>query len=101
MLPFLAFSLLLQLKQPDLRFSYTLPFDLEPCIYVFLWDTMYHPEGRNTPKSQVEQTKVLLDLWLSTDPGILSGSKRNLPDDFTFGICAGRGDIIIPYLFRC
>jgi hypothetical protein len=100
-LPFLAISLLLQLKQPELRFSYTLRFDLESCIYVFLWDAMYHPEGRNTPKSQVEETNELLDLWLSTDPGILSGSKRNLPDDFTSEYVPDEARESFPYLFRC
>jgi hypothetical protein len=100
-LPFLAISLLDQLKQPELSFSYMLRFDLESCIYVFLWDAMYHPEGRNTSKYQVEETNELLDLWLSSDPSILSGSKGDLSRDFLTIYVPEESKEYFPYLFRC
>src|SRR5580693_7885522 len=39
-LPFLSMSLLTQLENPMRRFPYIVRFDLESCIYVFLWDAM-------------------------------------------------------------
>ena len=71
-------SLLKQLENPTRRFPYLVRFDLESCVYVFLWDAMFHPEGRDTPKSQVEQTNELLDSWMSSDPKALYKDKLAL-----------------------
>ena len=35
---------------------------------MFLWDAVFHPEGRYTLKSRIQQTNVLLDSQLSPDP---------------------------------
>ena len=47
-------------------------------MYRFLWDVMFHPERRQTPKSQFRQTNALLDSWLSTDPEALCKDKFSL-----------------------
>lgn len=81
-LPFLSMSLLKQLEKPALRFPYILRFDLESCVYVFLWDAMFHPEGRATLKSQVKQAYELLDSWMTSDPKALYKDKLALADTF-------------------
>ena len=103
-LPFLSRSLLLQLDHPARRFPYIVRFDLESCIYVFLWDAMFHPEGRETPKSQYEQTNALLDSWLSTDPEALFKDKLTLSETFTnkyLPEADGASKTSFPYLFKC
>jgi serine/threonine protein kinase len=77
-LPFLAGSLLKQLATPERKFPYVLRFDLESCIYVFLWDGMLHPEGRETPKALVGHANELLDSWLSSDAVALYNAKVTL-----------------------
>jgi len=74
-LPFLSMSLLQQLEMPALRFPYILRLDLESCVYVFLWDAILHPEGRNTLKSQVKQAHELLDSWMTSHPNALYKDK--------------------------
>ena len=83
-LPFLSMSLLKQLENPELtgRFPYILRFDLESCVYVFLWDAMLRSEGRNTLKSQIKQAHDLLDSWMTSDPAALYMSKHALLDTF-------------------
>jgi serine/threonine protein kinase len=102
-LPFLSMSLLTQLENPEVRFSYLLRFDLESCIYVFIWDAMYHPEGGNTPKSQLAQTNELLDTWLSSDPTALYRSKSDLSRNLTSQYLPEDGEArgSFPHLFRC
>ena len=103
-LPFLSMSLLKQLEDPTRRFPYIVRFDLESCIYVFLWDAMFHPEGRETPKSQLEETNELLDSWLSSDPQALYKDKLALSGTFTDKyLPGGDGDAAdsFPCLFKC
>ena len=102
-LPFLSMSLLTQLRSPRARFPYLLRFDLESCIYVFVWDAMYHPEGKNTPESQLVQTNKLLEAWLSSDPTILKRSKLDLSQTLTEYLPenGGPGSESFPYLSRC
>ena len=103
-LPFLSISLLEQLEGPTRRFPYIVRFDLESCIYVFLWDAMFHPEGRETPKSQLEQTNELLDSWLSSDPQTLYNGKLSLSGTFTRKyLPEGDGNAAesFPSLFKC
>ena len=103
-LPFLSRSLLQQLENPTHRFPYIVRFDLESCIYVFLWDAMFHPEGHETSKSQCEQTNVLLDSWLSADPEALYKDKLALSETFTnkyFPEDDVESKTSFPYLFKC
>jgi len=104
-LPFLSMSLLAQLENPMRRFPYIVRFDLESCIYVFLWDAMFHPEGRQTPKSQFGHTNALLDSWLSTDPEALCKDKFSLSKTLTEKYLPGEEDggagVSFPYLFKC
>ena len=97
-------SLLKQLEKPALRFPYILRLDLESCVYVFLWDAMLHPEGRNTLKSQVKQAHDLLDSWMTSDPEALYMSKHALADTFTNKYLPEDDDKVpesFPYLFKC
>ena len=80
---FLSMSLLMQLRNRKAEFPYLLRFDLESCIYVFIWDAMYHPEGKNTPESQLAQTDKLLEAWLFSDPWLLRQSKLDLSQALT------------------
>ena len=103
-LPFLSRSLLKQLENPANRFQYIVRFDLESCIYVFLWDAMFHPEGRETPKSQYEQTNALLDSWLSADPEALYKDKLTLSETFIDKYLPdedGMSKTSFPHLFKC
>ena len=102
-LPFLSMSLLAQLENPTVRFPYLLRFDLESCIYVFIWDAMYHPEGRNTPESQLAQTNKLLKPWVSPDPTALYTSKSDLSRILTsqYLPADGKASTSFPHLFRC
>jgi Fungal protein kinase len=104
-LPFLSMSLLKQLDDPARRFPYIVRFDLESCIYVFLWDSMFHPEGRDTPNSRLKQTNELLDSWLSTDPTALYKDKYTLLDTFADKYLPIGADQdakkAFPHLFKC
>ena len=102
-LPFLSMALLTQLRNPKARFPYLLRFDLESCIYVFIWDAMYYPEGRNTPKSQFAQTNKLLSYWVSSDLTTLSQSKFDLSRRLTSEYFPEDGETSesFPHLFRC
>jgi len=90
-LPFLSMPLLTQLENPMRRFPYIIRFDLESCTYVFLWDVMFHPERRQTPRSRFRQTNALLDSWLSTDPEALCKDKFSLLKTLTEKYLPARG----------
>ena len=103
-LPFPSMSLLKQLEKPALMFPYILRFDLESCVYVFLWDAMLHPEGRNTLKSQVKQAHKLLDSWMTSDPEALYKDKHALADTFSDKYLPEDDEKVaesFPYLVKC
>ena len=103
-LPFLSMSLLKQLENPTRAFPYIVRFDLESCVYVFLWDAMFHPEGRETPKSRLQQTNELLDSWMSSDPAALYKDKLALPDTFSDTYIQEEDENAaqsFTYLFKC